>query len=113
MNYKIRIIQEDDLDELLVMMQEHADYEQAAFSPDGKKERLSQALFNELPKLNCWVIEGAGRLAGFVSYTIDYSTWDAAPFVNMDCLFLREDARGFGIGKDILNRLKEVASARQ
>jgi L-amino acid N-acyltransferase YncA len=112
-NYTIRLVREGDLDELLLMMQEHADYEKAAFSPDGKKERLKKALFNKFPKLNCWIVEAGGRLAGFVSYTFDYSTWDAAEFVNMDCLFLREYARGFGIGKDILNRLKEIASARQ
>jgi GNAT superfamily N-acetyltransferase len=113
MNYIIRLVREGDLDELLLMMQEHANYEKAAFSPDGKKARLKKALFNKSPKLNCWVVEAEGRLVGFVSYTFDYSTWDAAEFVNMDCLFLRECARGFGIGKDILNRLKEIASVNQ
>jgi L-amino acid N-acyltransferase YncA len=113
MNYKIRLVQEADVDDLLVMMQEHADYEKAAFSAIGKKERLMHALFSKLPKLNCLVVEAGGRLAGFVSYTFDYSSWEAADFVHMDCLFLREYARGFGIGKDILNRLKEIASANQ
>jgi GNAT superfamily N-acetyltransferase len=111
--YKIRPIQTDDIDELLVMMQEHADYEQAAFSPEGKKERLIPALFSNPPKLYCWLVEMEQGLAGFVSYTFDYSTWDAADFLYMDCLFLREYARGYGIGKVILERLKAIAAANQ
>lgn len=111
MEYSIRPADKSDLDELLSMMQEHADYEQAEFSPAGKKERLNRALFNKPRKLNCWVVETDGILAGFVTYTFDYSTWDAADYVNMDCLFLRERARGFGIGKNILQRLREIASA--
>lgn len=113
MNYQIRPIKPADLDELLVLMQEHADYEKAAFTPEGKKERLAAALFAEHPKLNCWLIENKNRPIGFVSYTFDYSTWDAADFMYMDCLFLREQARGQGIGTDILERLKAVAIERK
>lgn len=113
MSYLIRPIEPADLDELLNLMQEHADYEKAPFTPEGKKERLIKALFSEHPKLNCWVVEMETGLIGFVSYTFDYSTWDAADFMYMDCLFLREQARGQGIGTDIIQRLVTVAIEHQ
>jgi len=113
MEYQIRPAEQVDLDELLILMQEHADYEKASFSPDGKKQRLAKALFTEQPKLHCWVVETPTGLIGFASYTFDYSTWDAADFMYMDCLFLREQARGYGIGTEILERLKAVATHRQ
>ncbi|QNK64940.1 GNAT family N-acetyltransferase [Pedobacter sp. PAMC26386] len=48
-------------------------------------------------------------IKGFCTYTIDYSTWDAANFLYMDCLYLSEDVRGMGIGSEIIRKLKEVA----
>jgi GNAT superfamily N-acetyltransferase len=113
MSYQIHPIAPSYLDELLILMQEHADYEKAPFTPEEKKERLTKTLFAAQPKLNCWVVETEAGLIGFVSYTFDYSTWDAADFMYMDCLFLREQARGQGIGTDILERLKAVAVERQ
>jgi GNAT superfamily N-acetyltransferase len=112
-DYLIRPITENDLDELLVMMQEHADYEQAAFTPDNKKEKLRKALFNEPVKLNCWIVEQNTGLTGYVSYTFDYSTWDAQLFMYMDCLYLREATRGHGIGTVIISKLHEVAKEKE
>lgn len=108
-DYTIRPILEDELDELLLMMQEHADYERAAFSPDNKREKLRVALFNNPAKLTCWVVEQQGNLTGYVSYTFDYSTWDASIFMYMDCLYLREATRGRGIGTAIIKKLTAVA----
>jgi GNAT superfamily N-acetyltransferase len=109
MEYQIRPVRQDDLDELLVLMQEHADYERAGFSPSGKKEKLGVALFGGPPRLHCRVVETKNGLTGYVSYTFDYSTWDAAEFMYMDCLFLREEVRGLGIGPEILWLLRVEA----
>jgi GNAT superfamily N-acetyltransferase len=40
-----------------------------------------------------------------------YATWDAAYYVYMDCLFLTEDARGKGVGEELINRIKLEANA--
>jgi GNAT superfamily N-acetyltransferase len=106
----IRPVNPADLDELLEMMQEHADFEQAAFSAEGKKDKLHIALFQQPAKLHCWVVAIDEHLVGFVSYTFDYSTWDAAEFMYMDCLFLRKQTRGRGIGTQIIQKLADVAA---
>lgn len=111
MQYSIRAVEPEDLDELLVLMQEHAHFERAGFIPDGKKERLIPALFNPDPRLYCWVVETSAGLNGFASYTIDYSTWDAADFIYLDCLFLRPACRGMGIGSKIISKLRAKAIA--
>ena len=36
-----------------------------------------------------------------------FSTWDAQYYVYMDCLFMQEAARGFGIGEKLVNKMKE------
>lgn len=111
-NYTIRQVEIGDMDYLLVLMQEHAAYEKADFSSDNKIERLVKALFTAPVKLHCWVVILDQQLVGFLSFTFDYSTWDAADFMYMDCLFLREHTRGLGIGTEILRRLKIVAAEK-
>lgn len=111
-NYVIRPVQKHELAELLPLLQEHAAYEQCSFSPEGKLERLSAAIFQQPAKLFCEVVAIEKKLIGFVSYTFDYSTWDAGEFMYMDCLFLRENARGLGIGNAIMHKLQQIASNR-
>lgn len=39
-----------------------------------------------------------------------FSTWDANNYVYMDCLFLSDKSRGFGIGEKLIQRIKEEAA---
>ena len=107
--YLIRKIEKTDLDDLMLLIEEHTAYEQADYNSDGKKERLSEVLFKENSPLNCWMVEVDNEINGFCSFTFDYSTWDAASFLYMDCLYLREKCRGLGIGSAIIKKLELVA----
>jgi L-amino acid N-acyltransferase YncA len=111
--YLIREIQKNDLNELMLLIEEHTAYEQAAYNIEGKKERLQTELFRENSQLKCWVIEIDDKVNGFCSFTYDYSTWDAAFFIYMDCLYLRSSFRGMGIGSVILAKLKALATEKQ
>lgn len=107
--YIIRDARENDLDDLLRLMTDHAAYEQVVFDPVGKEGNLHKALFQLPVALRCFVIEMQGVLKGYCSFTIDYSTWDASSYLHMDCLYLDEDIRGMGIGSILLQRLAGVA----
>ena len=109
MNYLIRDCHPTDVNTLVDLCQKHADYERAVFNPIGKEDGLKNALFAEQPKLFCLVVEQDEKIVGYASYTFDFSTWDATTFMYMDCLFLEEEARGFGIGEAIIEKLKQIA----
>lgn len=111
MEYTIRSVRPGDLDVLLALIKEHAHYERSSFDPSVKRERLADAIFSA-KKLHCWVVESNKVVEGFVSFTFDYSTWDAADFIYMDCLYLREHLRGAGIGTQILQRLRVLATQK-
>lgn len=113
MNYLIRDCQPKDINAVVDLCQKHADYERAIFDPIGKKEGLKNALFNEQPKLFCLVVEANETIVGYASYTFDFSTWDAASFMYMDCLYLEEEIRGFRIGEAIIEKLKQIAKDKK
>lgn len=108
MEYLIRPCEIKDLSALVRLCQNHAEYEQAAYYNAGKEELLGTALFAEDPKLFCMVIESNNQLAGYFSYTFDFSTWDAQNFLYLDCLYLEPAYRGFGIGEQAIEILKVV-----
>src|SRR5258705_14017164 len=101
MKYLIRDCQPTDVNMVIDLCQKHAEYEKASFNLIGKEEKLKNALFGKHPDLFCLVVEVNGTVVGYASYTFNFSTWDAATFMYMDCLYLEEHIRGFGIGEVI------------
>jgi ribosomal protein S18 acetylase RimI-like enzyme len=108
MEYSIRNCEITDLPKLVILCQKHAEFEKADYSPEEKEEGLKKALFDEQPKLYCLVVATKETIVGYISYTFDFSTWDASNFIYMDCLFLEEEARSFGIGELLIDKLKQI-----
>ncbi|MCO4292032.1 GNAT family N-acetyltransferase [Solitalea sp. MAHUQ-68] len=109
MEYLIRSIEEWDLPELVILCQKHAEYERAVYQSAGKEELLRIALFSAIPKLFALVVESNNKVVGYSTYTFDFSTWDAALFLHMDCLYLESEFRSTGIGAVLIERLTHVA----
>ena len=101
-----------DLDKLMVLIEKHAEFEKATYTKKGKRERLQATLFLDDAPLHCIVAEVDGQVIGYASYTFDYSTWDAAWFIHLDCLYLEEDYRSYGIGQVLIEKVKEAGVAR-
>jgi ribosomal protein S18 acetylase RimI-like enzyme len=110
MEYSIRNCEIVDLPKLVILCQKHAEFEKADFSPEGKEDGLKNALFGQNPKLFCLVVATKEAIVGYASYTFDFSTWNAASFIYMDCLFLEEEARNYGIGELLIEKLKEIGT---
>ena len=109
MEYLIRDCKEADLPVLVGLCVKHAEFEHAAYNPKGKEVLLRNALFSNVKRLFCLVVEVDSKVVGYTSYTIDFSTWDAKQFLNMDCLYLESDFRGYGIGEKLIDELKIIS----
>jgi len=106
--YSIRAARREDLPEIVRLCAEHAQYEQARFEPEGKAERLAQFFFGERPRAHCLVLEnGDGHLAGYATFSLEFSTWDADQYFHVDCLYIREEARNRGVGWIFGKRIAE------
>lgn len=114
MGLNIRCVRPEDLARLVTLCAEHAEYEKLSYSDNGQQQRLQAALFSTPARLFIWVVaDDNDDLHGYLSATIDYSTWSAAPFVYMDCLYLSAALRGHGIGKQLMKTLIEFAEQQQ
>lgn len=98
-----------DLPELVELCSLHAAYERSDYQVEGKIKALGNHLFADNPPFYALVVEQDGHLIGYASYMKQYSTWDAEYYLYMDCLFLKENFRGQGIGISLMNKIKEEA----
>ncbi|MEM8586214.1 MAG: GNAT family N-acetyltransferase [Bacteroidota bacterium] len=103
----IRATKEADVEEIVILCALHAEYEQSDYDPKGKKEELKKHLFSDSPSLYGLLALINDEIVGYATYMKQFSTWDAAHYIYMDCLFLREEARGFGIGQMLVERIQE------
>ena len=103
----IRFIEKTDLKDLVALCELHANFEKSEYNPTEKEQQLEKYLFSENPALFCLVVEFESQLIGYATYMKQFSTWDACFYVYMDCLFLKEKARGFGVGEKLIERIKQ------
>lgn len=108
MNYVIREIEEKDLDQLLILCSKHAEYEKAPYRSAGKKEKLHAAIFSDPKQVYGLVVEVSEEIVGYATYTFDFSTWDAQKFIYLDCLYLEDHCRSYGIGQVLIEKIKET-----
>ncbi len=105
----IRKAQEKDIDQIVSLCEAHAAFEGANYSSAGKGILLSMELFKKNPRLHCLVADHDNRLLGYATYTVQYSTLDACQYLYMDCLYLHEEARGKGLGKEFMGKIIKEA----
>lgn len=103
--FSIDFIKKDAVPQLIPLCALHSEYERVPFDTKGKEENLRHFLFSESPALFCLVAVKNEKIIGYASYMIQFSTWDACQYIYMDCLYLLEEYRGFGIGQQLIERI--------
>ncbi|GAB5520581.1 MAG: hypothetical protein RhofKO_28320 [Rhodothermales bacterium] len=103
----LRFATPSDVPTLVELCALHAAYEQAEFDAEGKEAKLERALFGASPRLYALVAEQDSTLIGYATYMLQFSTWEAEPYIYMDCLYLREAARGQGLGRRFIHKIAE------
>ncbi len=84
---------------------EHAAFEGVSLDAAPDMAALHSALFGDAPPLICWVVDDGGDLVGYASAAREFSTWQAAYYLHMDCLYLKPAARELGLGAQLTARL--------
>ena len=98
-----------DVQLILQLIRELADYERAPQAVTATEADLLRDGFGSDPKFHVVIAEWEGKPAGFALYFYNYSTWLGRPGLYLEDLFVRPEFRGRGIGKQLLVHLVQLA----
>ena len=107
----IRPARMDDAESLLQLNRELAEYQQKPVSEvKTTLNTLKTDVLNNHSLCHVFVAEGeAGRLEGFILFTLGYSIWNAAPTLSLEDIYVRESIRGSGLGRQLLQKACQEA----
>lgn len=105
-NMRIRFAEERDLSSIIELCKAHAQYERSYFKEENKKELLSKYILNLDSNIKCLIAESDTEIIGYATFFKQFSTWDAGYYMYVDCLFLKENARGNRTGKQIMELIR-------
>jgi GNAT superfamily N-acetyltransferase len=109
----IRSASSGDLSVLLALGAEHAAFEHLPHWAPARAAALASALDGDPPQLHAWIANVGGQDVGYASATLDFSTLDAAVYLHMDCLYVRENWRGHGVGLALWSAVHSHAREHQ
>ena len=121
--HRIRNSRPDDVPEIFAMVCELAEYEKARHEVQSSEDLFAEALFCDDPAVWCSIVEhhdddGATddtdgwAVAGMAVWFRNFFTWTAKHSIYLDDLYVREQYRGLGYGKALLQHLAQICVER-
>jgi ribosomal protein S18 acetylase RimI-like enzyme len=110
MKYQIRLAEDKDHKPLIQLMKVHADFEGLQLKVTPKHNHLTD--LDSLP-ITLFLVESDNQPLGYMSVIKQFSTWDMDWYLYLDCLYLTEEARGLGIGKQLMQQLAVYAQKQK
>jgi GNAT superfamily N-acetyltransferase len=108
----IRAATPEDVPLILQLIRELAEYEKLAHEVRATEARLHATLFVPIPAAEAVIAELDGTPVGFAVFFASYSTWEATPGLYLEDLFVRPEARGRGVGRELLEHVARLTVAR-
>jgi GNAT superfamily N-acetyltransferase len=101
-----------DVPQIYAFIVELAVYEREPEGVTGTPEMLADALFGPHPSAEALIAEVDGEPVGFAVFHGTFSTWECAPGIWLEDLYVPERHRRAGAGYALLSRLAALAVER-
>ena len=109
---EIRFATPADADEILRFIQALAEYERMPHAVEVDAPTLARQLAEERPPFECLIAQLDARPAGFALFFHTYSTWRGKRGIWLEDLFVLPEARRYGVGRALLQRVAALAVSR-
>ena len=108
----IRAAEPQDVGTLLRLIRELAEFEQLSHEVRATEADLLREGFGQTPRYEALLAEEDGRALGFALYFHNFSTFEGRSGLHLEDIFVRDEARGRGIGRKLMARLAAIADER-
>lgn len=108
----IRPATRNDVPLVLAFIGELAEYEKLAHEVRATEEQVRSTLFGERPVAEVVIASLDNRPVGFAVFFPSYSTFLGRPGLYLEDLFVRPEARGVGVGRELLEYLARLTVER-
>ncbi len=112
MKLQIRKAEESDVSLLLSLIRDLATYEKMLSEVVTNEEVLRESLFSDKPAAEALIGECDGETVGFAIFFHNFSTFVGKRGLYLEDLFVKEEFRGRGFGKEFLVQLSQIAVER-
>lgn len=108
----IRPAVEGDAEVILGLIRELAAFEHEADKVKATVDDLRRDGWGPAPVFEAMIAEMDGRPVGFVMVFRNYSTWEGRAGLFVEDIFVREEARRYGVGRKLLAAVARLAVER-
>jgi GNAT superfamily N-acetyltransferase len=109
---QIRAATPQDVPLILAFLKELATYEKLAHEVVATEEDMQAALFGERRVVEAIIASLDGQPVGYALCFPTFSTFLGKPGLYLEDLYVRPDARGFGVGRKLLEHLARITVER-
>lgn len=104
MEYTIREARPEDMEQVLNLVQELANFEKEPDAVEITKDDLVKHGFGDQKMFHCFVADTSEGIAGIALVYPRYSTWKG-PAIHLEDLIVSEKMRGSGLGTALLDEV--------
>jgi GNAT superfamily N-acetyltransferase len=109
---ELRPAREEDVDLIYALIVALAEYEREPDAVVGTPAMLRRWLFGDPPAAEAVIAEVDGEPAGFAIFHGTFSTWECAPGIWLEDLFVLPEQRRHGVGRLLLAHLARTTVER-
>ena len=106
-DFEIRQAEEEDVPEILELIKALAEFENLSDEVVATEELLKITLFGINSPAEVQIAFDKNKTLGFALYFRSFSTFLGRPGIYLEDLYVRESARGKGVGEALLRRLAQ------
>ena len=109
---EIRAATRDDVPLIFALIGELAEYEKLSHEVVATEQQIRATLFGDRAVAEVLIASLDGTPVGFALFFPNYSTFLGRAGLYLEDLFVRPEARGFGVGRELLEHLARLAVDR-